>query len=53
VGLGKAAAGDQRVFLSAWSAAQSLGLVSQELVAGVQTLAVAHDLPAEFVEGLA
>jgi hypothetical protein len=53
VGLGKAADGDQRVFLSAWSAAQSLGLVSQELVAGVQTLAVAHDLPAEFVEGLA
>ena len=53
VGLGKAADGDSRVFIGAWQSAQLLGLVSQELITGVQTLAVAHDLPTEFVEGLA
>jgi hypothetical protein len=53
VGLGKAADGDSRVFIGAWQSAQLLGLVSAELITGVQALAVAHDLPAEFVEGLA
>jgi len=52
VGLGKAADGDSRVFLSAWQQAKSLGLIPPELVAGVQGLAVAFDLPAEFVGGL-
>ena len=52
VGLGKAADGDSRVFIGAWQSAQLLGLVSAELIASVQALAVAHDLPAEFVEGL-
>jgi hypothetical protein len=52
VGLGKAADGDSRVFLSAWQQAKSLGLIPPELVAGVQALAVAFDLPAEFVHGL-
>jgi len=52
VGLGKAADGDSRVFLSAWQQAKSLGLIPPELVAGVQALAVAFDLPAEFVGGL-
>jgi hypothetical protein len=52
VGLGKAADGDSRVFLGAWQSARSLGLISPELVTAVQALAVAHDLPAEFVRGL-
>jgi hypothetical protein len=52
VGLGQAAQGDSRVFLSAWQQAKSLGLIPPELVAGVQGLAVAFDLPAEFVGGL-
>jgi hypothetical protein len=52
VGLGKAADGDSRVFLSAWQQAKSLGLIPPELVAGVQGLAVAFDLPADFVGGL-
>ena len=53
VGLGKAADGDSRVFLSAWQSAKALGLVPAELVQGIQMLATAHDLPAEFVGGLA
>ena len=53
VGLGKAADGDSRVFIGAWQSAQTLGLISPELVTAVQALAVAHDLPAEFVAGLA
>jgi hypothetical protein len=53
VGLGKAADGDSRVFLAAWQSAKALGLVPAELVQGIQMLATAHDLPAEFVGGLA
>jgi hypothetical protein len=52
VGLGKAADGDSRVFIGAWQQAKSLGLIPPELVAGVQALAVAFDLPDEFVVGL-
>lgn len=52
VGLGKAADGDSRVFLSAWQAARGQGLVSTGLVEALQLLATAHDLPAEFVAGL-
>jgi len=52
VGLGKAADGDSRVFLSAWQSARALGLVSPELQQGLESLAVTYDLPAEFVEGL-
>jgi hypothetical protein len=52
VGLGKAADGDSRVFIGAWQQAKSLGLIPPELVAGVQGLAVAFDLPAEFIGGL-
>jgi hypothetical protein len=44
---------DPRTFASAWGKARAAGLVSAELLAAVQALAVAHDLPAEFVEGLA
>jgi hypothetical protein len=53
VGLGKAADGDSRVFLAAWSTARGLGLVSPELVASTQAAAESHDLPAEFIAGLA
>jgi hypothetical protein len=53
VGLGKAADGDSRVFLSAWQTARGLGLISVELVAGLQMLATQYDLPAEFIAGLA
>jgi len=52
VGLGKAADGDSRVFLQAWTTARAAGLVSEELAATLHAAAVAHDLPAEFVEGL-
>ena len=52
VGLGQAAQGDQRTFVSAWQAARSAGLVAVELVAAVQALAVEHDLPEEFIAGL-
>lgn len=52
VGLGKAADGDSRVFLTAWSAARATGLVSAELVQALQQLAAAHDLPADFVAAL-
>jgi hypothetical protein len=52
VGLGQAAQGDSRVFLGSWQQAKSLGLIPPELVAGVQALAVAFDLPDEFIGGL-
>jgi hypothetical protein len=52
VGLGQAAQGDSRVFIGAWQQAKSLGLIPPELVAGVQALAVAFDLPVHFVQGL-
>lgn len=53
VGLGKAADGDDRVFLRAWAAAKTLGLADAALVQELQMLATAHDLPADFVAGLA
>lgn len=52
VGLGKAADGDSRVFLAAWHAARSGGLVSAELAGAMQALATQYDLPPEFVAGL-
>lgn len=53
VGLGKAADGDARVFLGAWQKARGAGLIPLEMIEQIQALAVAHDLPAEFVAGLA
>jgi hypothetical protein len=53
VGLGKAADGDSRVFLQAWSQANQLGLISAELTEAIAAMAAAHDLPAEFVAALA
>jgi len=53
VGLGKAADGDSRVFMMSWAGAHGLGLISPELIAHVQSLAAAYDLPAEFITGLA
>jgi hypothetical protein len=52
VGLGKAADGDARVFLSSWSMARALNLISPELLAAVEAMAVQFDLPADFVEAL-
>jgi len=53
VGLGKAADGDSRIFLAAWRSAIGFGLINAELIALMQGVAQAHDLPAEFVAGLA
>lgn len=54
VGLGQAASGgDSRVFLQAWQQAAQAGLLAPEVILGVQQLAQAHNLPAEFVEALA
>jgi hypothetical protein len=52
VGLGRAADGDSRAFLSAWQTARAAGLVPNDLTQGLRALAVAYDLPADFVEGL-
>jgi hypothetical protein len=52
VGLGKAADGDARVFLSSWAMALALNLISPELLAAVEAMAVQFDLPADFVEAL-
>lgn len=53
VGLGRAADGDSRAFLSAWQTARAAGLVPNDLAQGLRALAVTYDLPADFVEGLA
>jgi len=53
VGLGKAADGDSQVFMMSWAGAHGLGLISPELIAHVQSLAAAYDLPAELITGLA
>ena len=53
VGLGKAADGDSRIFLAAWNSALALGLINAELITLMQDAAQAHDLPAEFITGLA
>ena len=52
VGLGKAADGDARVFLSSWTIARGLGLISDQLLAGVLAMAQGFDLPAAFTEAL-
>ena len=52
VGLGKAADGDSSVFLDAWGKAVAGGLVPAELIAQVQSLAGAYDLPGGFIAGL-
>lgn len=53
VGLGKAADGDSRIFLAAWRSALGVGLINAELITLMQVAAQAHDLPAEFIAGLA
>jgi hypothetical protein len=45
-------ASDSRTFVNVWGMARSAGLVSTELLNGVQALAAAHDLPEEFMQGL-
>jgi len=53
VGLGKAADGDARIFLAAWRSALGLGLINDEMITLMQGAAQAHDLPAEFIAGMA
>ena len=53
VGLGKAADGDSRLFTNTWHQACAAGLIPPELTTSMQMLATAHDLPAEFIAGLA
>ena len=53
VGLGKAADGDSRVFLSAWQAGRTAGLISDALLAQIQLLGTQHDLLPEFIAALA
>lgn len=53
VGLGQAASGgDSRVFLQTWQLAAAGGLLTPEIIAGVQAMATAFNLPAEFIAGL-
>lgn len=53
VGLGQAAQGDTRVFLSAWQSCLSIpDLVPPELKTELQELAADFDLPPEFIAGL-
>jgi hypothetical protein len=52
VGLGLSLFQEPRVFLGAWAEAMAVGLVPPEMAQGIQALAVAHHLPAEFVAGL-
>ena len=52
VGLGKAEDGRPANFLSSWSMALALNLISPELLAAVEAMAVQFDLPADFVEAL-
>ena len=52
VGLGKVEDGRPANFLSSWSMARALDLISPELLAAVEAMAVQFDLPADFVEAL-
>lgn len=52
VGLGQAAQGDLQTFRTAWTGAFAAGAVSAELIASVEALAAANDLPQEFIEAL-
>lgn len=52
VGLGKAEDGRPANFLSSWSMARALDLISPELLTAVEAMAEQFDLPAEFIEAL-
>jgi hypothetical protein len=52
VGLGKVEDGRPANFLSSWSMARALDLISPELLAAVKAMAEQFDLPADFVEAL-
>lgn len=43
---------DSRAFATAWGMARELGLISDELLAGVLSMAAGFDLPTEFTEAL-
>ena len=52
-GLLQAAEGNSRTFLRAWEAAVLGGAITTELITSMQAMASAHDLPADFIAGLA
>ena len=52
-GLIRAADGDSRLFTNTWHQACAAGLIPPELTTNMEMLATAHDLPAEFIAGLA
>lgn len=52
VGLNEASKGDTRLFLSAWKAAQQLGLISSQLAVVVQASSFAYNLPVDFSSAL-
>ena len=51
-GLLQAAKGDSSTFFESWKAAVLGGAISAELIASMQALATAHDLPTDFIEAL-
>jgi hypothetical protein len=53
VGLQQASEGDSRVFLNSWHAAITMALVTEELIATVQGIAIEYDLPETFINSLA
>ena len=52
-GLIRAADGDSRLFTNTWHQACAAGLIPPEMTTNMQMLATAHDLPVEFIAGLA
>lgn len=52
VGLGQAAQGDSRTFLTAWAGTLAAELVPNELVEHLQRAAAGFDLPADFIAEL-
>ena len=52
VGLQNASEGDSRVFLNSWNAANTMGLISPELITTVQEIAGEYDLPEAFIGAL-
>lgn len=50
VGLGQAAQGDPRTFVTAWSQSIASGLVSAELATSIAEMASNFDLPEDFIQ---
>lgn len=52
VGMGQAAQGDTQTFISAWKSAFHIGLISEELIIEIVSLARQFNLPEEFITQL-